>query len=265
MTGTQVRLLRPLARVLLRHGFSSYDFNRLANIAFIQAAEDILQSQGKTPNFSRVSAITGMHRHVVSSFSRVEEPDSDDWQGEKEYQRNRLSRVLTGWYENPEYTDSEGRPLILTLEGPPPSFDSLVRSFSGDIYPKVILDELTRVGAARIQRDGTIKVLSRRFTQGGADPAAIQNLGAAASDLMATLERNLDATDSERVYQDQATTFRLDRSAVPLLRQMLNRRGADFLEDAEGWLLEHEAPDDGDAVRAGVAVYMFVEDPATKD
>src|SRR5688572_32974635 len=63
-----LRLLRPLARIMLRHGLSSYDFSRIANIAFVRAAGDILQEQGKSMSFSRISTITGLHRHVVSDI-----------------------------------------------------------------------------------------------------------------------------------------------------------------------------------------------------
>ena len=68
-----LRLLRPLARIMLRHGLSTYDFSRIANIAFVRAAGDILREQGKPVSFSRVSAITGLHRHVVSDI--VNSPD----------------------------------------------------------------------------------------------------------------------------------------------------------------------------------------------
>jgi hypothetical protein len=38
-----LRLLRPLARIMLRHGLSTYDFSHMANIAFVRAAADILR------------------------------------------------------------------------------------------------------------------------------------------------------------------------------------------------------------------------------
>ena len=178
---------------------------------------------------------------------------------DKDYQRNRLARVLSGWFESPEYTDQDGRPRVLPIDGPDPSFAGLVHSFSGDIYPKIILDELLRVGAVRVQKDGSVRALARRYTLGGADAAALQQLGTAARDLFSTLEHNIAAPADSRLFDDSVVSVRLNSAAIPLLRQMLHRRGESFLEDVEGWLSERETPDAARAVRAGVMVQLFVD------
>lgn len=255
-----LRLLRPLARIMLRHGLSSYDFARIANIAFVRAAGDILREQGKPVSFSRVSAITGLHRHVVSNIVNSRESAEADVPTDKDYRRNRLARVLSGWYESPCYTDAEGRPLVLAPDGPAPSFAALVREFSGDIYPGIILDELREVGAVSILQDGRVRTLARRYTSGGAEAAAIQHLGGVARDVFNTLEHNLAHPPELRRYDDTVVSLRLDRAALPLFRRLLRQRGAAFLEDIEGWVAEHELPDSAEAVRAGVTVQMFVDE-----
>ena len=259
-----LRLLRPLARIMLRHGLSTYDFSRIANIAFVRAAGDILREQGKPVSFSRVSAITGLHRHVVSDI--VNSPDVGDPESstDKDYRRNRLARVLTGWYESPRYTDSNGLPLVLTPDGPHPSFASLVREFSGDIYPGIILDELREVGAIALQKDGNIRVLARRYSGGGAEAASIEHLGNVARDVFSTLEHNLVHPPDMQRYDDTVVSLRLDRAALPLFRRLLRQRGAAFLEDIEGWVAEHERPHSQDGVRAGVIVQMFVDEEPKK-
>lgn len=251
---------------MLRHGLSTYDFSRIANIAFVQAARDILNEQGKPLSFSRVSTITGLHRHVVSSIASAETVLGPDPASDKEYRRNRLARVLTGWYESPAYTDKEGRPRPLQFDGPAPSFASLVRDFSGDIYPTIILDELLKVGAVRKSKDGTLRAVTRRYTLGGADPAAIEQLGQSARDLFGTLEHNLAAPAESRLYDDTVVSVSFDRSALPLFRRLLRQRGEAFLEDIDGWITEHEKPDSPDTTRAGVTIRMFVDDePQSQD
>jgi Family of unknown function (DUF6502) len=252
-------LLRPLARVVLRHGLSSYDFSRIANIAFVRAAKDILREQGKPLSFSRVSTITGLHRHVVSDIVNSEISGPPDESYEKDYRRNRLARVLTGWFESPGYTDGEGRPLVLPVDGPEPSFASLVRAFSGDIYPKIILEALLEVGAVKLLKNGRVRAVLRRYTSGGAEPAALENLGHALQDVIETLEHNLAAPASARHFEDSVVSVRLERAALPLFRRLLRERGAAFLEDIQGWVSEHEKSDSDDTVRAGVRVQMIVE------
>jgi hypothetical protein len=244
---------------MLRHGLSTYDFSRIANIAFVTAARDILREQGKPLSFSRVSTITGLHRHVVSDIVKLADAGSADATVDKDYRRNRLARVLSGWFESPEYTDDEGRPRPLPVDGPEPSFNSLVRRFSGDIYPRIILDELIEVGAAKMLKDGDVRALTRRYTTGGAEPAAIEYLGTTVHDHIATLEHNLATTPDARLYDDSVVSVRLDRAALPLFRRLLRQRGAAFLDDIDGWVAEHESPDSPDAVRAGVMVQMFVQ------
>lgn len=254
-----LRLLRPLARIMLRHGLSSYDFSRIANIAFVRAAGDILREQGKPVSFSRISTITGLHRHVVSDIVNSPPETVPEMSPYKDYRRNRLARVLSGWFESPRYTDGDGRPLALPVEGPVPSFSSLVREFSGDIYPRIILDELIEVGAARPLKDGSVRALNRRYSSGGAQPAAIQHLGSTACDVFSTLEHNLAKPPEERHYDDAVVSVRMDRAALPLFRRLLRQRGAAFLQDVEGWVSEHEKRDATGTVRAGVIVQMFVD------
>jgi hypothetical protein len=254
-----LRLLRPLARIMLRQGMSSYDFSRIANIAFVRAAADILNEQGKPLSFSRISTITGLHRHVVSDIVNSPAETAPGSDSEKDYRRNRLARVLTGWFESPAYTDADGRPRVLAIDGPEPTFSSLVRSFSGDIYPRIILDELIAVGAAKLLKDGSVRALNRRYTSGGAEPGALQHLGSTGRDVFNTMEHNLATPPEERLYDDTVVSLQLDRAALPLFRRLLRQRGAAFLEDIEGWVSEHEKPGKNETVRAGVMVQMFVD------
>jgi hypothetical protein len=244
---------------MLRHGLSAYDFSQMSNIAFVQAAQDILREQGKTSSFSRVSTITGLHRHVVSNIVKSAAVNRPNLAAKKDYRRNRLARVLTGWFENPEYTDENGQPRVLPFDGKAPSFTGLVQSFSGDIYPTIILDELLRVGAVRVLKDGSLRAIARRYTLGGADSAALQHLGYSVRDLIGTLEHNIAVPADKRWFEDSVVSIRLDSAAIPLFRQMLRRRGASFLEDVEGWISERETDSESRSVRAGVMVQMFVE------
>lgn len=257
------RLMRPLARVLLRQGVTAHEFSTIADAAFVRAAEDVLREQHQDPSYSRISTITGIHRHAVSTLSGIAGQDSVGEFHSKDYQRNRIARVLTGWYESPEFTDDEGKPLVLPTEEPAPSFAELVRRYSGDIYPKIILDELLRVKAVRMTRDGRVRVMSRRYTLGGADPVALERLGETAQQLLSTLEFNLGAPEEKQFFHDSAVALHVAPEAVAMIRQLIARRGAIFLDDVEGALGQHELPakalESGRPhVRAGVTLHLWV-------
>jgi hypothetical protein len=263
---TCFHLLRPLARILLRQGLTAHEFGKIANAAFVAAAGDVLRERGSEPSYSLIATLTGIHRHAVSEISSSAESGSVSDLQSKGYERNRLARVLAGWFENPGYTDERGRPLVLSLDGPAPSFASLVREFSGDLYPRIIRDELLRVGAVRMTRDGRIRALSRRFSSGGASAESLDALGSTTADLMTTLENNL-TPGRDRLFADSAAAVHLPAEAVPLFRQLVARRGAALLNDIEGWLAEHDLPASGrdstGSLRAGVSIFMFEDPPQT--
>jgi len=255
--------------VLLRQGVTAHEFGNIASAAFVRAAEDVLREQGRDPSFSRISTITGIHRHAVSTLSSLAGVDSVGEFERKDYQRNRIARVLTGWYESPEFTDKQGKPLVLPVDGESPSFAELVREFSGDIYPKIILDELLRVKAVRTTRDGKLRVMSKRYTLGGADPESLEQLGDSARQLLSTLEYNLETTENQRLLHDSTVALNVPPEAVPLLRQLIARRATTFLDDLEGLMRQHElsakAVDAGKPhLSAGVTLHMWV-DPSPID
>lgn len=261
-----LRLLRPLARVLLRHGVTAHQFGKMAEAAFVAAADDVLREQARSASYSRISSLTGIHRHAVSAVKAALDADEFALLGSKDYQRNRLARVLGGWYEHPDFTDRDGRPRRLPLQGPEPSFPELVRRFSGDIYPGIILDELQRAGAVRIAQDGCVQVVSRRILPAASDDESLDRMGRVACDVLTTLERNIALPEGERLFEDSAVTVNLPATAVPLLRRWLDRRGAPLLNDLEGWLAERESSGagsaaDGGRVRAGVCLVMFADRP----
>ena len=73
---------------------------------------------------------------------------------EDEY--NRAARVITGWLRDPDFGDGNGHPSPLRMAGKRLSLRALVKSYSGDIPVRAMLDELIRVGAVRLLRDRRI-------------------------------------------------------------------------------------------------------------
>jgi len=266
-----LRLLKPIAYLLLRRGVTAHEFSRWADAAFVSAAVKQLKEQGIDPSFSRVSALTGIHRHAVSGILNSLSSEGATTDDSKDYEKNRLARVLAGWFEDPSFTSDEGRPRILALDGVPYSFSELVRKYSGDIYPGIILDELERVGAVKRVQGTMVEVVSRRYTRGGADEEFLRHADYAATDVLRTIEHNTRAAPSERYYEDAAIAADLPADVIPRLARLLERRAASFLNDLDGWLTSNE-PAIGEEhngehrVRAGVRVVMVVEpDPDVVD
>lgn len=250
----------------MRQGVTAHEFARIAEAAFVAAAEDVLREQSRRPTHSRISLLTGLHRHAVSATQSAIQTEQLDSLAQKDYQRNRLARVLTGWHEHPDFTDPEGRPRRLTLQGPEPSFSDLVRRFSGDLYPGLVLEELQRAGAVRSVADGMLMAVARRIVPTETDPASFDRLGEVASDVLGTLEHNLASREQDKLFEDSAVSLRLPASAVPRLRRLVARGASPLLSDIDAWLEKEESRDAGTPVprvRAGIYVVM-VASPASE-
>lgn len=147
-----LRLMRPLARLLLRHGVAYPAFSAALKQVFLQAAVDELQSAGKKQTDSAISLLSGVHRRDVRTLGRL---DTARFAAEGT-PMNMASQVVSRWLSEVDYLDDEGRPLKLPRGGKAPSFDALVSAISSDVRPRAVLDELVRLGLAREAEEGVL-------------------------------------------------------------------------------------------------------------
>jgi hypothetical protein len=140
-----LQLLRPLVRLLLRHGVAYPAFSVALKQVFLDAALAELKSTGKKQTDSAVSLLSGVHRRDVRGLTRLNPqpgiaPDSP---------MNMAAQVVGRWLSDAVFLDDEGEPLPLPRSGARASFDALVEGVSRDVRPRAVLDELVRLGLAR--------------------------------------------------------------------------------------------------------------------
>jgi hypothetical protein len=256
------RLLRPLVRIMLTHGVAHKDFDAVVRSVYAEVARDSFTPAGKRATDSHVAIVTGLTRKEVKRLR--EQADStyeqSGWGG-----ANRATRVLSGWHRDPDFTDDEGEPRRLTVEGDGNEFGELVRRYSGDIPTVAILDELERVQSVAREPDGTVRVLNRAYVPSAGDPERVRMLGSAGHDLLATLEHNLCRSSDVRPYfQRTAFNMRIDPRALPVFHRLVSQQAQHLLEVFDDWLERHEVDErdpQAPASRAGVGIYYF-EDAA---
>ena len=130
-----LRLLSPLARLMLKHGMACGTFAELARKAFVEAGFDHLQQSGKRPTVSSVSALTGLTCKETKSLR-----ESSPIGNEKSVQR--YSCAISGWVNDSQFHDEKGDPAVLPFEVADISFSALVKKYSGDIPPMAMLTVL---------------------------------------------------------------------------------------------------------------------------
>ncbi len=255
-------LLLPIVRFLLKHGVTWEEFGEVSKGAFVKVARDDYGIEGRPTNNSRVAMLTGLSRREVARV-RDQLLEGDD--SAAALHGNQVSRILTGWHVDSEFTDDNGRPKDLPATGPTGSLSGLLKRYAGDLPHGAIRKEMQQRGLIEELDDGQMRVLRRDYVYSELDPEIVRLLGIALHDHGATLEHNLNAErPSARRFEAIANNDRITPRAFNAFQKLVESRGLEFLEDIDMWLTEHEieAMEDTntDSVRLGVGVYLIYDD-----
>ncbi len=253
-----MRLLRPLARLLLRHAVPFATFQEIAKRAYVEVALKDFAIPGKKPSAARASILTGLTRKDVQRL--LTEPDPDATDTRERY--NRAARVLGGWLRDANFHDAAGKPRPLSTDGAS-DFPLLARLYSGDMPARAVLDELLRVGAVRRLDDGRIEPVARGYLPMRSSIDKLQILGTDVADLIETIDHNLRDTADPR-FQRKVMYQRIRAAELPAFRKLNTAKAQALLELLDEWLAEHDtdAPgerDDEPHARVGVGIYYFEE------
>lgn len=253
-------LLRPLVRVMLRHGMAYGDFLDIVKATYAESAREDFALPGKKATDSRVAILTGLTRKEVKALREAAA-------GERYTNANRATRVLSGWYQDPDFTGPDGAPRTLPLDGDG-SFADLVRRYSGDMPSRALLEELRRVNAVVVEGKNQVRVLSRAFVPRAGDLEGLRMLGTALHDLTATIDYNLTRSGAPARFQRTVFSERMPARMIPIFSRITAERAQRFLESLDDWLSARElGPRDknkNEVTRTGVGIYFF-QDPAPGD
>jgi len=256
-------LLRPLVRILLRHGIPCDVLSAVARRVYVHVAAEEFVLPGKKQTISRISILTGLTRPEIRRIMAT--ADVEDQEATDRY--NRAARVITGWLRDKEFHDKAGAPRALAIEGEKGSFGALVRRYSGDLLIRAMLDELLRVGAVCKTDDGRVRLQARFYVPEQSETDKLHILGTDTADLIATIAHNLNAQALPR-YQRKVMYDNVPVEAVEEFQGLSADRAQAFLEGIDRWLSKRDR-DVNPAVngtgrkRVGVGVYYFEDDVQT--
>src|SRR6056297_137877 len=251
------RLLRPVIRILLRLGISRKEFAEIAKLLFVEIAREDYGVHCRPTNASRVALMTGLSRREVGEIRKRldgETPMAIE-------PKSRISRVLTGWHKDPEFSD-DGRPRELDEA----EFRRLTHRYAGDIPDRAITKEMLDLGLMEAAADGRYRAIRRDYLRDAADADIVRQMGQALHDHGVSLAHNLDPERSEGWFEGVASNNRMPADAVDRLNALLQQEGQAFLERVDAWLSDHELESDSGngrrehrhtASRVGVGIYLF--------
>lgn len=262
--GAITRLLRPLARILLRHNISFLAFSELAKQVFIEVAESEFPPDGRKQSLSRVAMLTGLSRKEVLRVKRL--PLLTDL--ETVAQQGRSIRIINGWTHDRRFQDDKGNPLVLDFDDRETGFYSLVRLHSGDIPPRAALDELLRIGLVEIEANNRVRLVSSVYIPKAGVAEKLAILGVETADLLNTIDHNLHNIDEDPFFQRKVCYFSFPESHLSELRHLAQQKSQVLLEELNDWMAAHDdaGPTDSDkTVRTGLSLYYFEGPPEEND
>jgi len=250
-------LFRPIARIMLRAGVNWRELADVCKATYVEVATEDFGIRGRPTNISRVAILTGLTRREVSRLrTLLQEADPEMFN-----RMNYATRVLSGWYQDEEFLDADGRPAPLPPAGGTPSFESLCGKYSGDVAATTMLKELKHVGAVAEDASGALTAKMRYYMPDLMDPVRMLSSGSVLEDMGYTVAYNLHRSDKDPGrFERRATNTRMPASAVPEFRRFIEQEGQAFLEVIDAWLSEHEIDDgdDNDSIRLGLGAYWIV-------
>lgn len=249
-----LRILRPLARVILNHGMAYGSFAELARKAFVEEGFEQLERSGKRPTISAVSALTGLTRKETKALR--EGPPIGNEKSAQRY--SRAIRVISGWVNDSQFHDEKGEPAVLPFDGAQNSFSALVKKYSGDIPPVAMLSVLETSQNVIVATDGII-LKERAYIPMSTPVDKINILGTDVAELIATIGHNIEADPAHRFFQRKVSNRAVRVGEMDMFRELSNRKSQELLEEYHAWLSSHEVDEKGsDSDQVGyVAVGIF--------
>lgn len=249
------RVLRPIARLLIRAGIRFDEFADLVRGVYVETAIRDGIGSPKIPSRRRVAGVTGLTQREVDRYI-----DNDGALPSPNPALMEIAvmavEVLHKWHSTPEYAGPYGIPLELQFDTP---VDRCIRSLVALVMPnadpRIALEELLRIGAVVPSGGKHFRAVSRSFVT-----QLIEHFGRTLSRLASTLEYNMDPRHAaKRLERHVAADQGLPAELIPEFEKYSRGRALDFLVELDNWLaprLSDEA-ESTDRVETGVNVFLY--------
>jgi len=202
--------------------------------------------EGKPQTDSRVSLLTGIHRLDVKRLrneivSGNEGPPLSVSIG---------AQIVARWIAHTEYLDNKGRPLPLhrlASTGGLMSFESLVRSVSKDIRPRVVLDEWLRLGVAEIDNLDRVILVTDAFAPSHGLDEKLFYLGKNVQDHLDACTHNLTHPDAPPLLERSVYYDHLSKDSTLMLSAYARQLSSQVMQAFNQKAMELQERDNLDA------------------
>ena len=215
------QLLEPLATLAIARGVPFAMLGEMLKAAVVDAARNAHPDLPVHRAVSRISATTGINRREVTRITQARsEPVA--------MRRSPAARVFTSWLTDPSLKTRSGSVKALPRQGPAPSFEALAQSVTRDVHPRSLLDELCRLGLARIEAERVHLVLDG-FVPQGDEQRMLRLLGHNVGDHLRAAVTNVLADGTPHLEQ-AVFTDELSHASLDEFRKLMRTQWKALLE-----------------------------------
>ena len=259
-----VELLAPVARLAVARGVPYAAVQELLKQAFVEAASAAHPGLAPHRKVSRIATTTGINRREVTRLTAPDQRRSEG-AGARRPSRSVASEVYAHWRTHPAWRDRDGQPRVLPRLGPAPSFETLAQGITRDVHPRSLLDELCRLGLARLdEATDTVALQGDAFVPSGDRVRMLGFLGANVGDHLRAAVDNVLATGRPPHLEQALFAEGLSAESVEALRPLLREQWTALRERVVPALeahIETDARTAGPRTRVRLGLYAYHELP----
>lgn len=217
------QLMEPLASLAIAKGLPYALVEDMLKTAFVDSARAAHPQLLPHRLVSRISTVTGINRREVTRLTQLPEEHTP-------VRHSPATRVFTKWMADPALKSARGEVLALPRQGPAPSFESLAHSITRDVHPRSLLDELCRLGLARVDTDtDTVHLAQDRVVPRGDMQRMLGFLGNNVGDHLRAAVANVLA-DTPPHLEQAIFADGLSAQSVDTLRQLMRTQWKTLLD-----------------------------------
>jgi len=174
--------------------------------------------------------------------------------------------LVLKWRRDCRFLDSDGAPNALELDESANSFSELVRVCAPCADAAVLLSSMIELGVVRVTEDKRLELISDSVVAcSGQDGLAIASefVLEHICGFLGSVEFNVfDKPSRAKGRFERACYASVPKDLVPVLQQLVNARGQDFVDVIDEWLARRAVEPDTQVERAlvGAGAYVFVRD-----
>jgi hypothetical protein len=212
-------LLTPMADLAIARGLSFAAMEEMLKTAFVDAARAAHPDLPGHRLVSRISTATGINRREVTRITQAE-------RSAPVVNGSPATRLFTKWVADPALRARGGAIRALPRSGPAPSFEALAHSVTRDVHPRSLLDELCRLGLARVE-DDTVHLVRDSFVPGDDSERLLGFVGANVGDHLRAAVANVLAPEARHL--EQAIFAEMSPESVAALDQLMRAQWKSLL------------------------------------